>query len=277
MRVRYGDRHECGGCGRSAHYYRVKTRQCYSCEYCGYQVYPKAGTPFEKSRTSLQSWFFAMYLFCASRNGVSAKEIERQVGVTYKTAWRMARLIRAYMSEIDAPAGLGRGGKVVEADHAFIGGKDKRGSEDKTPVLGVAERGGEIVVKAVSDRREWTTAREITATVQRGANIATDDDAVFRRLREYGYGHGVVNKSKGKYSEDDVHINTVEAFWSLFKGAYRGTYIYISPKYLPLYLGEFQYRWNLRHDPKLMLPVLLHAFAAPSRRASSRVRDDQTA
>lgn len=73
MRTRYGDRHECQGCGKSAHYYRTKSRQSYTCEYCGYQVYPKAGTPFEKSRTSLHSWFFAMFLFCASRNGVSAK------------------------------------------------------------------------------------------------------------------------------------------------------------------------------------------------------------
>ncbi len=97
MRTRYGDRHECKGCQKQANYYRTKKRQSYTCEYCGAQVYPKAGTPFEKSRTSLHSWFFAMFLFCASRNGVSAKELERQLGVTYKTAWRMARLIREYM------------------------------------------------------------------------------------------------------------------------------------------------------------------------------------
>ncbi len=273
MRVRYGEKHECGGCGRQARYYRIKARQCYSCEHCGYQVYPKAGTPFEKSRTSLQSWFFAMFLFCASRNGVSAKELERQLGVTYKTAWRMARLIRGYMTQIDAGAQIGGAGAIVEADHGFIGGKDKRGHDDKTTVLGMAERGGEIVLKVVPDRRETTVAMAITENVKPGTNIATDEEPSFNRLREYGYAHGVVNKSKKQYAQDDVHTNTVEAFWNLFKGAYKGTYIYISPKYLPLYLGEFQYRWNLRHDPALLLPVLLHAFAVPSRRASSCAKD----
>lgn len=82
MRVRYGDRHECGGCGKSAHFYRVKARRSYACEYCGAQVYPTAGTPFDRTRTPLRDWFFVMFQMCASRNGVAAKEVERQLGVT---------------------------------------------------------------------------------------------------------------------------------------------------------------------------------------------------
>ena len=101
MRVRYGERFPCSKCGKEAHYYRVKSRRCYECEYCGYQAYPTAGTPFHGSRTSLRDWFYAMFLFCASRNGVSAKEIQRQIGVTYKTAWRMAREIRKHMDFVD--------------------------------------------------------------------------------------------------------------------------------------------------------------------------------
>jgi transposase len=101
MRVRWGARHQCVKCDREARYHRVKARRCYECEHCGYQVYPTAGTPFESTRTSLKDWFFVMFLFCASRNGVAAKEVERQIGVTYKTAWRMCHLIRLYMGYVD--------------------------------------------------------------------------------------------------------------------------------------------------------------------------------
>ena len=99
MRVRWGERHHCVKCNREARYYRVKSRRSYECEHCGYQVYPTAGTPFERTRTSLKDWFFVMFLFCASRNGVAAKEVQRQIGVTYKTAWRMCHAIRLYIRE----------------------------------------------------------------------------------------------------------------------------------------------------------------------------------
>jgi transposase len=92
MRVRYGQRHKCQSCHKSARYYRVTGRRCYECEHCGYQVYPTAGTPFEQTRTRLTDWFFVMFLFSASRNGVAAKEVQRQLGVTYKTAWRMCHI-----------------------------------------------------------------------------------------------------------------------------------------------------------------------------------------
>ncbi len=277
MRTRYGERHECQGCGKSAHYYRIKKRAQYACEYCGYQVAPKAGTPFEKSRTSLHSWFFAMHLFCASRNGVSAKEIERQVGVTYKTAWRMARLIREYMGQVDGDGPLGGPGrKIVEADKAFIGGVDRRGEEDKTVVLGMAERGGEVVTRVIKDRREITVVDELITVIQPGAKVATDEAGAFRNLRDYGYTHGVVNHARKEYVRGDIHTNSIEGFWNLFKGAYRGTYVHVSPKYLQTYLHEFEYRWNLRKSPELMLPILLQAFAKPVRRAPSLSKAGQS-
>lgn len=96
MRSRFGERFTCFKCLKEATYYRVRGRRSFECEHCGYQVYPTAGTPFEKTRTSLRDWFYVMFLFCTTRNGVAAKEVERQLGVTYKTAWRMCRLIRAY-------------------------------------------------------------------------------------------------------------------------------------------------------------------------------------
>ncbi|HXI87409.1 MAG TPA: IS1595 family transposase [Parvularculaceae bacterium] len=273
MRVRYGDRHECVGCGKSAHYYRAKKRQAYACEYCGYQVYPKAGTPFEKSRTSLHSWFFAMFLFCASRNGVSAKEIERQIGVTYKTAWRMARLIREYMTDVDGDAPLGGpGGKIVEADKAFIGGVDKgsRGPVgDKSIVLGMVERDGEILTWVIPHRGRKAVRPIIQSFVKEGTHINTDEARAFMNLDDFGYRHSTVNHAKDEYVRGDVHTNTIEGFWGLFKGAYRGTYVHLSEKYLPLYLGEFEYRWNLRKQPHLMFPILLQAFSRPERRTPS--------
>ena len=116
MRVRYGDRHECQGCGKSAHYYRVNNRRSYACEYCGYQVYPTAGTPFDRTRTPLRDWFFVMFQFVSSRNGVAAKEVERQLGVTYKTAWRMCHMIREYMGQLESDDPLGGAGEIVEVD-----------------------------------------------------------------------------------------------------------------------------------------------------------------
>lgn len=277
MRTRYGDRHDCQSCGKSAHYYRTRGRQSYTCEYCGYQVYPQVGTPFEKSRTSLHTWFFVLFLFCASRNGVSAREIMRQSGVTYKTAWRMARLIRAYMTEVDGEGPLGGpGGGIVEADKAFIGGKDKQGEDDKAIVLGVVERGGEIVTRVIPNRKETTVTNEIENIIIPGSRVATDEAKAFMNLREYGYRHATVNHAAKEYVRGPVHTNTIEGFWSLFKAAYRGTYVHVSEKYLPLYLGEFEYRWNLRRSPQLLLPVLLQAFAKPERRKPSALVAGQT-
>jgi transposase len=122
MRIRFGERHDCEKCGKSARFYRVKARRSYACEWCGAQVYPTAGTPFDRTRTSLRDWFFVMFQFCASRNGVAAKEVERQLGVTYKTAWRMCHEIRKYMGAVDGEAPLGGFGKEVEIDETLIGG-----------------------------------------------------------------------------------------------------------------------------------------------------------
>src|SRR5690606_24582807 len=150
MATRYGKRHVCAKCGREANFHRVQKRRCYECDFCGYQVYPTAGTPFESTRTSLRDWFTVMFMFCASRNGVSAKEVQRTIGVTYKTAWRMCNLIRQYMGYVDGDNSLGgTGGGIVEADKAFFGGVDKRGKDDKAVVLGIIERGGEVVTRVI--------------------------------------------------------------------------------------------------------------------------------
>src|SRR5690349_4201272 len=150
--VRYGAKHTCAKCEKVARYYRVKARRSYECEYCAYQIYPTAGTPFEKTRTSLRDWFYVMFLFCETRNGVAAKEVQRQLGVTYKTAWRMCHLIRLYMGYVDGDYPMGGPGKTVEADETFVGGRDKKGKDDKAIVMGMIERGGDVVTRVVHAR-----------------------------------------------------------------------------------------------------------------------------
>ena len=151
MRARFGERLTCFKCQKQATYYRVKARRSFECEHCGYQVYPTAGTPFESTRTPLRDWFYVMFLFCASRNGVAAKEVQRQLGVTYKTAWRMCNLIRKYMGYVDGDFPIGGPGKTVEIDETFIGGKDTAGHDDKAIVFGIVERNGDVANPPRSD------------------------------------------------------------------------------------------------------------------------------
>ena len=135
MELRYGDRPACSECKRETKYHRIAKRRAYACQFCGAHVYPCVGTPFEKSTTPLHKWFYAMYLFTAARHGVSAKELERQLGVTYKCAWRMAHEIRKLMGSLDTGALFGE----VEVDETHVGGKrsGKRGrnTEGKTVMV----------------------------------------------------------------------------------------------------------------------------------------------
>jgi transposase len=265
MRTRYGDRHDCAKCGKNAHYYRVKARRAYECEYCGHQVYPTAGTPFENTRTSLRDWFTVMFMFCASRNGVSAKEVQRTIGVTYKTAWRMCNLIRQYMGYVDGDNMLGgTGAGIVEADKTFIGGKDKRGQDDKMVVLGATERGGDIVTAVLPSRKARHVMPELMKWIKKGSRIATDEAKAFLDLADNGYQHGTVNHSLGEYARGEVHTNTIEAFWSHVKRSMCGTYVSVSPKWLQTYLWEFEFRQNMRKNPHLMLELLLMAFPRPA-------------
>lgn len=264
MVTRYGHRHTCGKCGKTANFHRVKTRRCYECDFCGHQVYPTAGTPFENTRTSLRDWFTVMFMFCASRNGVSAKEVQRTIGVTYKTAWRMCNLIRQYMGYVDGDNSLGgAGGGVVEADEMYFGGVDKRGEDDKSVVFGAIERGGEVVTQVIPSRKARHIMPAILKWVKQGSRVATDELLSYRELAENGYMHGTVNHSAKQYVSGEVHTNNIEAFWSHVKRSMRGTYVSVSKKWLQTYLWEFEFRQNLRKQPHLMLDLLLQAFPRP--------------
>ena len=264
MRVRFGERLTCFKCQKRATYYRTKSRRSFTCEHCGYQVYPTAGTPFESTRTPLRDWFYVMFLFCASRNGVAAKEVQRQLGVTYKTAWRMCNLIRKYMGYVDGDFPLGGPGKTIEADETFIGGKEhhgKSGPGDKAIVLGIVERGGDVVTRYIKGRSQAEVLPQLRKFVKAGSKVYTDDWRGYLSLTaRTGLEHEAVNHSEKEYVRGDVHTNTIEAFWANVKRGIKGTYVWVSRKHLQTYLREFEYRHNLRQTPYLMFDCLLQAF-----------------
>ncbi|MEG3144589.1 IS1595 family transposase [Sphingomonas sp. RT2P30] len=266
MRTRYGDRHDCAGCGKSAHYYRVSTRRAYVCEYCGHQVYPTAGTPFDRTRTSLRDWFFVMFQFAASRNGVAAKEVERQLGVTYKTAWRMCHMIREYMGDLDSDDPLGGVGEVVEIDETLIGGSvSGKGSGykgNKTCVVGMLERGGELITRVAPARHKAAMHSLINQHVLPGTTLNTDEFGGYKDISQNGYQHVTVNHGAKQYAtKEGAGVNAMEGFWAQLKRGINGTHIHVSGKHLSKYLGEFEYRYNMRHVPHLMLDRMMASFA----------------
>lgn len=263
FQVRYGTDFNCPKCGRPAKYSRVKARRSYQCNWCAHQLYPTAGTPFDRTRTSLRDWFFVMFLFCTSRHGVAAKEVQRQIGVTYKTAWRMCHEIRKYMAQVDGDWALGGPGEVVEVDETYVGGREKgQGSvKNKTIVLGMVERDGAVTTRIVPNVRRVTLWDEICQHVLPGSIIHTDELNSYKSISLRGYRHQTVNHGEGRYVSDyGATVNTIEGFWSQLKRGIAGTHIHVSPKHLSKYLGEFEFRWNMRTVPHLMLDRLLYSF-----------------
>jgi len=266
FQVRYAGT-ECPKCKRPLKYSRVKGRRSYQCQWCANQLYPTAGTPFDRTRTSLRDWFYVMFLFTTTRNGVAAKRVERDIGVTYKTAWRMCDQIRKYMTELDSDDPLGGVGEVVELDETIIGGvvhgKGQGPQMDKkSVVLGMLEKGGELVTRVVPNRQKASLLPLIQNYVLPGTHIHTDEGSSYRTLGERGYEHSRVNHRANQYvGGNGCTVNQIEGFWAILKRGINGTHIHVSAKHLPKYLGEFEYRWNMRHAPHLMLDRLISSFA----------------
>lgn len=257
LRYIYEQRHPegatCSKCGVKGHFYPVEGRRSYSCE-CGHQISPTAGTIFHKSPTSLKSWFFAMFLMTASKNGVAAKELERQLGVTYKCAWRMAHQIRQLLNEERLTlSGL------VESDETFVGGrKPGAGSGNKnhkTPVFGMLERGGNVVAKVVPDVTSQTILPQLEQHVMPQSTVITDEWRAYRRSIHRDFKHESVNHHKKEWVRGNIHTNSIEGFWSQLKRSIHGTFHSVSRKHLQKYVNEFAYRYNRR---KTGVPMFLH-------------------
>ena len=258
---------QCAKCGVERKHYRIKGRTAYSCDHCGTQIYPLAGTIFEKTTTPLKTWFYAMYLMGSTRCGISAKQIQRETGVTYKTAWRIFKQVRSLLSEGD----LQLEGPTVEVDEMYYGGKRKsgtgrpmRGDRTKLPVVAIVQRRGKVVAKAFSG----VTAEEITPFVQKhvvkGSTIYTDEFQSYKRLSmlrdENGkrvYRHRRIRHNDGVYVRGDIHTNSVEGFWMLVKTGIRGVYHQVSSQYLQSYLDEYAFRYNRRHEGNQQFRAIL--------------------
>lgn len=266
METRYGLTHDCEKCGREARFHAVTKRRSYACNFCGHQVFPTADTPMHRTRTPLRDWFYVIFLFCASRHGVAAKEVERQLGVTYKTAWRMCHEIRKYMAALDSDDPLGGIGETVEIDETLIGGSvSGKGSGykgNKTCVVGMLERGGELVTRIVQSRTKADMQAVILSQIIPGTTLNTDEFGGYKNIDQSGFRHVTVSHKAGQYAtKAGAGVNALEGFWAQLKRGINGTHIHVSGKHLWKYLGEFEYRYNMRHVPHLMLDRMLVSFA----------------
>ena len=259
----------CPKCQQVRRFERYETkqqRQSWTCTACGHHVHPTAGTIFHKSSTSLHLWFYAMYLMTSTRCGISAKQLERELGVTYKTAWRMFHLIRNELMFQDDVALSGR----VEADETYVGGRRKglsgrpgRDDAQKTPVLGMVERQGKVVAMVVEDAKTTTLMPHLLKRVDASSIVYTDELHSYKTLKRHGYDHRTIAHSAGVYVSGDVHTNTIEGFWSLVKRGIGGTHHAVSRKHLQGYLNEYAWRYNFREEdgPAQFLLLILRAAA----------------
>lgn len=258
FQARYGADHTCTRCGESGKWKKLTKQPAYTCQ-CGNHVHPMVGTPFHKSHTPLQKWFYAMYLFTTTRHGVPAKELQRQLSVNYKTAWRMGHEIRKYLAAVDGDPPLSG---HVEADETYLGGRKKarKGQSrltNKAIVVGMVERDGNVMTRLVPDSSRNSLEVTVTRNVLPGSRVSTDEHHGYSDLKNCGFQHETVHHRSKEYVRGEVHTNTIEGFWAMIKRSIRGTHIHVSKTHLPKYLGEFEFRWNLRHHPEVMFPLLL--------------------
>src|SRR5712675_157425 len=264
MEVNYGGTEIlCPGCGVDTKFHPLTKRRAFVCQHCGHHIYPAAGTIFHKSRTNLTKWFFAMYLMTSTRHGVAAKEIERQLGVTYKCAWRMCHELRKLMASADDKWGGGPMSGHVEIDETFVGGKRKAGEPDnKTIVFGMLQRDGRLLAAPIPDVTTYTVEGIINENIVPDATISTDEHKAYHGLG-WAYDHGTVNHSAKEYVRGIHHVNGLESHWSLFKRAIKGTHVHISANHSWKYVSEFSYRRNMRKSHWAMFNLLVQAFALP--------------
>jgi len=279
FKARYPNGVFCPKCQKVTKHYKRSGMKFYSCEFCGMGVAPLSGTIFHKSETSLRSWFYAMFLMSSTRCGISAKQLERELGVTYKTAWRMFKQIRSLMGEDFKPM---KG--EIEADETYIGGKHSgppgRGAAGKTPVAGLVHRDeGHVVSKVVPDVKTRTLMPIIWDHVPRDIQntIYTDELASYNLVQKLGYTHKRVTHGRGEYARGKTHVNTIEGFWSLAKRGINGVYHAVSPKYLQTYLNEYGFRYNHRNSGNPMFDLLLNQVStlAPARVVQPSAIDSQ--
>ena len=266
----------CPKCDRDRTFKRYATaqrRHSWTCTACGHHVHPTAGTIFHKSSTSLHLWFYAMYLITSTRCGISAKHLERELGVHYKTAWRMFNKIRnQLMTQDDAPLS-----GAVEADETFVGGKPRESDrrrraragwnaqtdywDKKAIVFAAVERKGRIRAEVVPSSRGPVLNAKVREFVLPGSMIFTDEWSAYDRLGKTGYTHRRIKHKARVYVDGDVHTQTIDGFFGLFKTGMRGAHHAVSHKWLQGYVNEWAWRYNRRHEGNRMFRDLIKTAA----------------
>jgi len=251
----------CPRCGNPAVYDLPSRKwhwQCSKCSKTGYRFSAIAGTIFENTNKPLRDWFKVAHLMLTSKKGMSARQLYRYMGFgSVKTAWMMAHKIRLALVEENTD----KLGGIVEVDETWIGGKDhnrhwnKRkhvtggAGSGKTPIIGAVQRKGNVVARVlnhVTRINAETFVREMVSN--KVSLLATDESWAYSHLATYGYSHATVDHGRKQYVVGAVHTNTIEGFWSIFKRGVVGTFHKVSAKYLPLYVAEFQFRYNNRFN-----------------------------
>jgi transposase-like protein/IS1 family transposase len=257
---RWPDGVHCPRCG-SDHVFALKTMvfkwECMDCgEGISYRFSHIAGTIFENTNKPLRDWYKVAHLMLTSKKGMSALQIMRYMGFgSYKTAWGMCHKIRvALMEDIEQLGG------IVEVDETFVSGlaknkhKDKRGKgggtggigSGKTPVVGAVKRKGNLIARVVENVRADTLCEFVREAVSHKVSLLCTDQWLGYKRLDKEYPHAVIDHAKGQYVIGAVHTQTIEGFWSIFKRGVMGTFHKMSAKYMPLYVAEFQFRYNNR-------------------------------
>lgn len=262
----------CPTCKRVTKHHRENGRPSYSCQFCGHHEHPMAGTIFQDSATSLRLWFYAIYLMSSTRCGISAKQLERELGVTYKTAWRMFNKIRTLMAEDPGPMS-----GTVEVDETYIGGRRRfanrqeaarNWSQYKQVVAGHAQRGGKVRAIHLPEGTAKALVPLVRKYILPASTVYTDELPAYAGLKKAGYAHKRVHHAAKVYVRGDVHTNTIDGFWALLKHGLRGVYHGVSAKHLQAYLNEYAFRYNNSQDGRGMFNAMLSRVAKTSQTAS---------
>jgi len=268
-KVRYDNKLTCPHCGARVYLYRTNRQKVCICHNCENTFSPFSNTIFEKSKTDMRAWFYAIHLIINDKKGISSYQLQREIGVTHKTAWRMLRLIREAMGNKDMKKTFD---VLVEVDETYIGGKPRKDNSkinekqnikrgrgtNKTPVVGVKERSSKRVyakVMLANEEGKKLSGKQLLNVLdevcKEKTTVVSDDFVGYNILNgktENEYIHFSVNHSLGQYSSGKgIHTNNIENFWSLIKRQYVGTHHHYSTKYMQRYIDEMCFRQNHRN------------------------------